>query len=204
MADRYWIAPSSAFFNNIANWSTISGGSGGASVPGSSDYIFFDELGQGDCTADISIDVLNLCTNFDYTGTLDQNSNSFIVRQDATFSDGTFHGSGQDVIIYGSLNFWGGSIHTGDKKISVYGNLICDNGFVSVGTDATISMDSTNNQKIITSGGVLPTLCVDKTSSNQVKIYGDSTALYIKGDFIITNGILNTNGHDIFVGALHE
>lgn len=42
MADRYWVAAASNW-NDTANWSTTSGGSGGASIPGSSDVAIFDE-----------------------------------------------------------------------------------------------------------------------------------------------------------------
>ena len=42
MANRYWIAPSVGKWNNTANWSTTSGGTGGASVPGSADIAIFD------------------------------------------------------------------------------------------------------------------------------------------------------------------
>jgi hypothetical protein len=43
MADRYWILGSAAWSStNTTNWSTSSGGAGGASVPTASDNVFFD------------------------------------------------------------------------------------------------------------------------------------------------------------------
>jgi hypothetical protein len=55
MADRYWIKNSAGDWNNIANWSDSPGGSGGFSVPGPSDNVYFDSNGTGLCTVDISV-----------------------------------------------------------------------------------------------------------------------------------------------------
>jgi hypothetical protein len=41
MADRYWVGSGSWSSTNTTNWSTSSGGSGGASVPTSADNVFF-------------------------------------------------------------------------------------------------------------------------------------------------------------------
>ena len=49
MANRYWIASSAGNWNDTANWSTTSGGAGGASVPGGGDDAIFDSGGLGDC-----------------------------------------------------------------------------------------------------------------------------------------------------------
>ncbi len=59
-ADRYWIATSAGNWSNTANWSTTSGGSGGASVPGTTDRAIFDANSTGTCnlTADVSVQAL--------------------------------------------------------------------------------------------------------------------------------------------------
>jgi hypothetical protein len=54
-ASRYWIATSTANWSNTANWSTSSGGSGGATVPGSSDYAYFNSSRNGNCTIDETV-----------------------------------------------------------------------------------------------------------------------------------------------------
>jgi len=41
-ANRYWINLSGGAWNVPANWSTTSGGSGGASVPTATDDVYFD------------------------------------------------------------------------------------------------------------------------------------------------------------------
>ena len=48
MANRYWVGGSGAWNNsNTTNWSTSSGGSGGASIPGSTDTAIFDASSGG-------------------------------------------------------------------------------------------------------------------------------------------------------------
>ena len=43
MADRYWVGGSGTWSSlNTSNWSTSSGGAGGASVPTAADNVFFD------------------------------------------------------------------------------------------------------------------------------------------------------------------
>jgi len=74
MADRYWIASSAGNWNDTANWSTTSGGSGGASVPGSSDTAYFDGNGTGDCTVNVNINVTGINLVKEYTGTFDGSS----------------------------------------------------------------------------------------------------------------------------------
>ena len=59
-ADRYWIASTASNWNNTANWSATSGGSGGATVPGVSEIARFDGGGLGDCQFDINIIVLDM------------------------------------------------------------------------------------------------------------------------------------------------
>ena len=70
MANRYWVAGSAGNWNDTANWSTTSGGSSGASVPGGSDDVIFDTNGVGNCTLDVNASVISISVNSGYTGTL--------------------------------------------------------------------------------------------------------------------------------------
>ena len=69
MADRYWIATTAQSYSDTNYWSTTSGGSGGASVPGASDKAIFDSNGQGDCAVGSSTTVQAFDSQ-DYTGTI--------------------------------------------------------------------------------------------------------------------------------------
>ena len=67
MADRYWIATSQQNVNDSNYWSTTSGGSGGASVPGANDSVFLDANGPGDLYVNTSVSFLNF-DSLGYTG----------------------------------------------------------------------------------------------------------------------------------------
>ena len=68
MADRYFVGGSgSKNTNDTANWSETSGGSGGASVPTSSDNVFFDAASlSGSCA--LTVNATFNCANLDFTG----------------------------------------------------------------------------------------------------------------------------------------
>src|SRR5205807_2067449 len=79
----YWIAGSASNWNNAANWSTSSGGAGGAGVPGAGNDAFFDGNGLGNCTIDTTVTVSTLtistATAGSYTGKVDTSSNTITV-----------------------------------------------------------------------------------------------------------------------------
>jgi len=91
-ADRYWISSSSSNWNNTANWSTSSGGASGASVPGSSDVVYFDANGTGECTLDMNatVDAVNMSA-----GTLSTSTYTFTISgsSNSSFSGGTINGN---------------------------------------------------------------------------------------------------------------
>ena len=91
-ANRYWIANSASNWNNTANWSTTSGGAGGASVPGPSDVVYFDANGTGTCTLDVNASVAAVVMS---AGTLDLATYNFTISgsSNSTFSGGTVNGS---------------------------------------------------------------------------------------------------------------
>lgn len=87
MANRYWVGGAGTWDGaNTTNWSASSGGSGGASVPGPNDDVFFDSAsGTGICSIDAS-GARNAKT-LTATG-------SIVLKR--------FNGSGSQVVIYGS------------------------------------------------------------------------------------------------------
>ena len=69
-AARYWVATTTSNWNNPANWSTTSGGTGGASVPGAADAVTFDFNGRGSCAIDVAVNIQKITVSFGYTGTI--------------------------------------------------------------------------------------------------------------------------------------
>jgi len=62
MSERYWIAPSVGKWNDPANWSATSGGTGGASVPGPGDTAYLD-LRSSLCLVTESVTVEKIIAN---------------------------------------------------------------------------------------------------------------------------------------------
>ena len=93
MASRYWVSTGNWSSTNTANWSTSSGGAGGASVPTSADDVFFTDS-SGNCT--VASGYTPQCLTANFTGYAYPNS---------------FTGSGQPVQIAGTSGtvFTGGS-----------------------------------------------------------------------------------------------
>jgi len=94
-ADRYWIAAGPANFNaSTTNWSTASGGAGGASIPVGTDRAIFDGNGLGNCTitANYTQTTGGFQINAAYTGTITVNPAINVVYGQADFiqSGGTF------------------------------------------------------------------------------------------------------------------
>src|ERR1700733_13907090 len=99
---RFWISAISSNWNNTANWSTTSGGAGGASVPGIGDDVNFDNLGLGSCTIDIPVSLKTITVTSLYTGTISQGTNSVSTVGAASFSGGTFTGGSANITIGGA------------------------------------------------------------------------------------------------------
>jgi hypothetical protein len=74
----YWVAPSGTqVWSDPQNWSLISGGSGGAGVPGLGDDAIFDNNGAGDCFVDISgLEVESLTFEIGFGGLIDLDSDT--------------------------------------------------------------------------------------------------------------------------------
>lgn len=92
-AQRFWVAAGPSNWNNTANWSTTSGGAGGASVPGPADLVTFNASGAGNCTLDVSATVGGITMN-GYTGTLNLNGFTINTTGTNTLTTGTINNSG--------------------------------------------------------------------------------------------------------------
>lgn len=92
MANRYWIGGTGSWSAvNLLNWSTSSGGAGGATVPTAADTAIFDaSSGGGTVTLAANTTVLTFSPSA-FTGTINFNSNIVSVAGNATtvYSGGT-------------------------------------------------------------------------------------------------------------------
>ena len=88
MASRYWVGGTATWDASTTSvWSTTSGGSGGASVPTSSDDVYFDQAGTYTVTIGASFTPCAKLTVSATTYTF--NSNSILVNGDLFLVSGT-------------------------------------------------------------------------------------------------------------------
>ncbi|GIL24574.1 MAG: hypothetical protein BroJett042_30870 [Bacteroidota bacterium] len=107
---RFWVAAGASNWNNTANWSTTSGGPGGASVPGPSDAVTFNASGLGDCTLDVAPNVAGITVN-GYTGTIDINGFNLTTTGTNSFVSGTINNGGAAAAV--TLNTTGTTTFSG-------------------------------------------------------------------------------------------
>ncbi len=120
-AARFWVAAGPSNWNNTANWSTTSGGAGGASVPLAGDAVTFNNVRNGDCTIDAPVNVLSITVN-GYTGTISQGANIFSTVNNASFSSGTFAGGTSNITIGGNFTLAGTAFTSTSAVLEIDGN----------------------------------------------------------------------------------
>lgn len=170
MADRYRVG-TGGNWNSTTYWSTSSGGSGGASVPGSADNAIFDSnTPTGTVTVDVAVDIVDLnCAG--WSGTLDQNGYTMQVSGNWTVP------TGMAFTENGLVQFDGSSVQTVtmDAAYNVFDDLQCSN------TSADIDLGS----DIRTTGTfTIDTNCrVDSTAGGGWTVYirGSGTPLVLNG-----------------------
>lgn len=93
--NRFWVAAAASNWNNAANWSTTSGGAGGATIPGTggSEVPIFNANGLGNCNLDITPVVPGITVN-GYTGTIDLVGNILTTTGTNTFTSGSIINTG--------------------------------------------------------------------------------------------------------------
>lgn len=203
-ANRYWVASSADVWNNTANWSTSSGGSGGASVPGSSDVAIFDRNGVKDCAFDMDISILGIDVQSGYTGTISQDIYRLVIgSSNASFADGTFAGGKAGITINGTCTLSGTAFTSTSGNLTLNGNFTYsggsfahNKGTVTVGAGITMT-GSANFYYLDFSPASSATITVASGTTLQVDgglIY-DGTAgitvntgqIDVTGDIVINN-----------------
>lgn len=111
MANRYWIA-GTGLWSNTSSWSTTSGGSGGASIPTTSDTVVFD-ANSFSSTGTVTISIDASCNNFD-SSDLDQHVTFDISSTERLVIAGAMNTQGSETFNNGLIIFGGGGTRTVD------------------------------------------------------------------------------------------
>ncbi len=179
-AARYWIATTTSNWNNTANWSTSSGGSGGASVPGVSDDVYFNSARNGNCTIDATISV-NGWDIGGYTGAITNTSYAITVSANNYFtqSSGTFNGGSGNITVNARLSISGGTFNCGSGTVDINGTGFYLTGGTFTSTSGTLYLSHAWNH---TTGGTFShnsgTVVFDGTGNHAIYMIGNSETFY--------------------------
>jgi len=193
-ANRYWVAASASTWNNTANWSTTSGGSGGASVPGFADIAIYDASLVGDCTIDAAVNVAGMSIVSGYTGTITQGAIAITVGASAyNQAGGTFTGSASAITVNGAFSLNGGTF------TSTSGDLTVSGGFTQTGgtfnpNNGTVVFTATAATIDVPTNITFNNLTINKSSGVPLTIAA--------GDTVITTGLLTLTRGEAATGTL--
>ncbi|MFZ5970809.1 MAG: T9SS type A sorting domain-containing protein [Bacteroidota bacterium] len=187
-AQRFWVGTGATNnWNNTDNWSTTSGGAGGASVPGPTDAVTFNAAGNVNCVLDIAPTVAAITLN-GYTATIDLNGFVLTTTGNNTFASGTLaDGAGTGSL---TLNTTGSTTFSGTTFGAVVngstGRVFFNGSTFNSGVDITKTANATD---LSTGGNTFNgAVTLTNTSANPFRlggtnpdIFGSTLALTVGG-----------------------
>jgi hypothetical protein len=206
LAARFWVAAVSSNWNNIANWSAVSGGASGASVPGVGDDVNFDNGGLGSCSIDIPVSIRSITVAALYTGIISQATNSITTVNAASFSGGTFTGGTANITIGGAFTLSGTAFTSTSAILEIDNNTVAftsgifthNNGSVRLNFAGVQTMTGTSpvfftlefvgagsTYTISSAGNITVMNSLNLTGAQQLTI--NAGTLDLKGDINSTN-----------------
>lgn len=166
LGERYWIGSVAGMWNNTANWSLKSNGTGGAQVPLSSHTVIFDGAGSknGNATVNTTVNVATIVVN-GYTGILNFNG------YDITVTTALYHETGTINLSTSPITLQGDFVRTG-------GNFIAGN--------STVTLSGTKNQTLTSGATNFASVVVNKA--------GGSVSIATDDELFVTGSWTNTSG----------
>ncbi len=189
-ASRYWVSSSSGNWNAPSNWSATSGGTGGATVPSASDQVYFNNLKNGNCTINSTVNVFGL--NIDgYSGTITNTTYAITVSANDYFiqTSGTFNGGNSNITINNQFRISGGTFNSGNGTVDINSGFYLTGGTFTATTgnhfqsglwEHTAGTFNHNNGTLIFDGAIT-------TSNQKIQIPSNSETFY-NLNFAATSG----------------
>ena len=214
-ANRFWVGISSTSWNNTANWSTTSGGSGGASIPDATDDVYFDSASSVNCSVNSTgtcknISFRGLSGSSNYTGTFTLNAGLTIsggliwsptMTIGATTLNITFNGAGSFNITYNGQSNTSGLIFNNASGNWNFTDAVTQQrivtitaGNVTFSTSANLTnLTKTSSGTLTASAGTLTYSGTLSNSAGTIDINGNLSGVTTT----ITGGTVNINGSSI-------
>lgn len=186
-ANRFWIANASSNWNNPANWSNVSGGAGGFSVPGVNDNVTFNNQGRGNCTINAAVNITSLTVTAGYTGTIIQGANTIAISNTADFDGGIFTGGTASMTVGGNFTLAGTNFTSTTVALALGGNVSFTSG-VFTHNNGTVRFDASGTNTISSASGTMNLFNVEFLAlANQTYTIAAATT-------IVANGVLTFSG----------
>jgi hypothetical protein len=204
-ANRFWIAGAASNWNNTANWSNVSGGAGGFSVPVAGDNVTFDNGGAGDCTFDAAVSVATLTVSATYAGTISQGANTITTTGAVAVGGGSFTGGSANMVFGGAFTLSGTATFTATTALLEFQNNCAftagtfnhNNGSVQYNRAAGLTIsglaETFYNLEFVGNGAAITLTGGALSVSNTLTISGGSLltlntgTVNAQGDIVITN-----------------
>ncbi|HET6992015.1 MAG TPA: hypothetical protein VFJ43_11855, partial [Bacteroidia bacterium] len=179
-AKRYWVAANDSIWNSTRNWSSSSGGTSGASVPGSSDTAYFDGGSVNKDTFDINVSVKRLEIASGYTGTIIQGAKTLTIgTSGAVLSGGTFSGGSANITVSGTFTISGTAFTSTSGTFSTSANFTISSGSFTHNS-GTLTFTATSTLTVSNTGGTtFYTLSFPPTSADATYTITSTTTLTV-------------------------
>jgi hypothetical protein len=146
---KFWVAHTQSNFSNSANWSSSSGGVGGAGLPLPTDLIIFDGGGQGNCIFDAPVYVKGIIVDTTYNGSIRQGAYQLKFGVSGfTQKGGYFIGGTAPIYANGEVDIQAGSFTSTSGLMQLLTNIyfsspaifLHNNGVVSTVSSSTVGI----------------------------------------------------------------
>lgn len=187
MAARFWVGGTGTWDNSTTtHWSSSSGGSGGASVPGSSDTVTFDgNSGGGTVTLNYAPSVTSI-TGGAFTGTLDTANNNITCSGSFSFS-----GTGTRTLTLGSS-----AVSCGTWTMTTTTNLTFNANTSSITASGNFTGGGLTYYDVTLTSNATPAVSGANTFNNFTRTGGANVTSGVEFDANQTiNGTLALNGN---------
>jgi hypothetical protein len=204
----YWVATGTTNFNSASGWSTSSGGTGGAGVPGLDDVAIFDggssifSEKNGNCTITQNVNVAGISIQVSsnglwYSGTITNTSYSITIGSSG-FSQtvGTFSaGSGPMSTTKFSLEGASGTLFTAPTFTSTSGTLTVTGNFTDDNEGNANPVFTNNGGTVVFNNSAATTIdLTTATSFYNVSFGGSNTATISGGTFTAAGAVTLNSG----------
>lgn len=188
---RYWLGVTNSNWNDSANWSSTSGGTGGTDVPSTGDTAIFDGSGNNTCTVNIAtVSLATLDIQAGYTSKLDANGNDITLTSNFILSGGELElDTSSDLTVGGTLTVSDGTLDGLNGTIDANGAVVISGGAMTLiapgpGKSFTVAGNWTN------SGGAF-------THSSGTVTFDTAAASVISGSTTFNNLTCATAGKQL-------